>query len=180
MGIDPGLANLGLARLELHPDGERVTGLEVVRTQPSPRKAEVLAASDSLRRLGELHRALETWITPDVVCIASESMSWPRNAGAAVKVAMTWGLVAALAARHGLPIVLVSPQDLKRRLTGSRTATKEAVQRALERRYGAIQWPEPPSIREHAADALGAVVACLDAPAVLMARRLAHVAGVAP
>lgn len=176
IGCDPGFAALGLARLDLAADAEQVGALAVARTAPSPRKASVLAASDNLRRLGELHRALEAMIDPSVICIASESMSWPRNAGAAVKIAMVWGLISAVAGRHGLPIVLVSPQDLKARLTGSRSATKEAVQEALQARYGVIHWPSPPSTVEHCADALGACVAALDSAPVLLARRMAGTA----
>ena len=85
---------------------------------------------------------------------------------------MAWGVVGTLAFRHGLPVLQVSPQDLKRCLTGSKTASKAEVQDALTARYGPLTLPSQRTLHEHVCDALGAVVACLDAAPVLMARRL--------
>ncbi|MDY0001408.1 MAG: crossover junction endodeoxyribonuclease RuvC [Polyangia bacterium] len=171
LGIDPGFAALGLARLEVNSLVERAEALAVVRTAKSARKAEVLATSDNARRLAELVDAIAP-LMEGVVCIAMEAQSWPRHAGSAVKVALAHGAVIAMARERGIPLVQVSPQDLKRRVTGSRTASKAEVQAALERRFGPLAWPSPASIVGHAADALGAALCATGHPAVMMQRRL--------
>ncbi len=172
LGIDPGFASLGLARVELVGAGERVARLGVVRTAKSDRKRGVLASDDNVRRIVELAEAVESWITPDVIAICTESQSWPRSSAVCGKLDLSWGVVGALASRHGLPVLQVSPQDLKRCLTGSKTASKAQVQSALTARYGPLELPSQRTLHEHCCDALGAVVACLDAAPVLMARRL--------
>jgi len=173
LGIDPGFAALGLARLTVSPVALERDGVDlaVVRTAKSARKAEVLATSDNARRLAELVDAIAP-LMDGVACIAMEAQSWPRHAGSAVKVALAHGAVITMARERRIPLIQVSPQDLKRRVTGSRTASKAEVQAALERRYGALAWPSPASVREHAADALGAALCALDHPAVMMQRRI--------
>jgi Holliday junction resolvasome RuvABC endonuclease subunit len=98
-------------------------------------------------------------------------MSWPRNAGAAVRVALAWGVLTALCAARGVPLLQVSPQELKRRVTGSAGASKERGELALERRFGGpLPLTGPAGQHEHQADALGAAVACLDHDVVRLAR----------
>lgn len=81
LGIDPGFAALGLARVELLAAGERVLNLAVIRTEASAQKREVRASDDNLRRARELAAALDAQVTPEVVALAVEAQSWPRNAG---------------------------------------------------------------------------------------------------
>jgi len=175
IGVDPGFACLGLARVALLPGGgERVECLEVIRTEASARKREIRATDDNLRRAGELAAALDGWIGPDVVAICSESQSWPRNAATTAKVGMCWGVIAAVAHRHGLPVLQASPQEIKRAVAGRKTASKGEIMVALECRYDDLPpWPAQKGLVEHAADALAAVVACLDHPMFLMTRRMA-------
>lgn len=92
---------------------------------------------------------------------------------------MAWGVVATLAEACRVPILQVSPQELKLRVVGKKTASKEEVQQALEQRYGDLPWPPQRTLREHAADGLGAIVACLDSDVVLMARRQMAAGGAA-
>jgi len=173
LGIDPGFAALGLALVELEQEGERVRRLEVVTTEPSARKLEVRASDDNLRRTCELAAALEERIGPEVIALAVEAQSWPRNAGSSVKVALAWGALAAVAQRHGLPVLQASPQEVKRAIAGAKTASKAEVQTALELRYAEMpDWPARRDQVEHAADALAAAVACLDHAVVKLARRM--------
>jgi Holliday junction resolvasome RuvABC endonuclease subunit len=87
---------------------------------------------------------------------------------------MAWGVLVAVAKRRSLPIVQATPQEVKRAVTGSKTASKVEVQNALELLYPtAPAWPTRKALVEHAADALAVVVACLDAPVIGLARRMA-------
>ena len=65
------------------------------------------------------------------------------------------------------------PQDVKRAVTGSKTASKDDVIAAIEVRFPDVEWPKQTTLWEHAADSVGVVLACLDSPALQMARRLA-------
>lgn len=174
LGIDPGFASLGLARVELVGDGEHVAELGVVRTRKSDRKRGVRASDDNVRRIVELAEAVESWITPDVIALCCESQSWPRSSAVTAKLGMSWGVVGALAARHGLPVLQATPQEIKQAVAGVATASKAEVQDALTARYGPLELPSQRTLHEHCCDALGAVVACLDAAPVLMARRLSR------
>jgi crossover junction endodeoxyribonuclease RuvC len=172
LGVDPGFASLGLAAVELAGD---VRPLEawVVRTEPSSRKRAVRASEDNVRRCVELATALEAAVTRwKPVALAAETMSWPRNAGAAAKVALAWGVLVALAHRHGLPLVQASPPDVKRALLGRKSAAKEEMIAEVERRWPELELPSQVTLQEHAADAVAVVLACLDSPVLVMARRL--------
>jgi crossover junction endodeoxyribonuclease RuvC len=174
LGIDPGFSSLGYAVVQIHPVRETVLEIGVIHTEKSGAKRNVLAADDNLRRARELFQALNpkmAWVR----AICAESMSFPRHAPSAAKVAMSWGVLAALAEFRGLPIVQASPQEVKKAVCGAKSASKEEVQQALQMRYGS-----PPGMEEiskgdmeHAFDALAAVVCCLDSEVVRMARKLA-------
>ena len=88
---------------------------------------------------------------------------------------MTWGVVYALAAGRTtpLPVLHACPQRIKCALSGQKTAVKNELIAALEVHYQDLPgWPSPMTTWEHAADALGTVLACLDHPAVLMGRQM--------
>lgn len=178
LGVDPGLASFGWAVTDVVRDGSlAVIELGVFRTTKSATKRNVLAADDTVRRARELDQRLVELIerhgVPAVIC--AESMSFPRSASAAAKMAVTWGLICALANDCDAPIAQCSPQALKKALTGSSSSSKTDVQQALEVRFGNRELLAHlgKTIREHAADALGAIVACSGHEAMRMARRMA-------
>jgi len=176
VGIDTGFASIGVAVVELGVSSDHVVSLQVLRTEKSSAKKSILASEDNLRRAREISWELRKILHSDryqVVGICAEAMSFPRNASAAAKVAMTWGVLSALS--EETPIFQCSPQDLKLRVVGSKTATKEDVQASLIQRFGEgiMKLLEAPAGQhEHAFDALGAVVACGDADQIRMVRKM--------
>jgi Holliday junction resolvasome RuvABC endonuclease subunit len=173
LGIDGGFASLGLSVVDLQPDHERLLDVWVVRTEKSAKKLGVRSGDDSIRRARELAHHVGLAITSHQPgAIALESPSWPRNAGVAAKMGMAFGVIAGLAEKHRLPLVMASPMDVKLAVARSKTATKEDVIAAIERRYPSVTWPSQKTLWEHAADAIGVVIACLDSDALRMARRL--------
>lgn len=183
LGIDPGFASLGFAVLRLEAAGPEVVTLGVVRTKKSDKKQRVLAADDNIRRCREIARPLDSLMTfgtsgyvpralrdpgddRAVRLVCAEKMSFPRNASAAAKMAMSWGMIVANLEHYGLPLLQASPQDVKRRVTGSASASKEEVQAALKKRFGRglgrMVKALPEGEHEHAFDALASAVACLD------------------
>jgi Holliday junction resolvasome RuvABC endonuclease subunit len=185
LGVDPGFASFGMAVVRLFPERERVLSVQVVRTKKSPKKRNVKVADDNFCRA----RAIASMVRETVkrwkpLAIAGETMSFPRNASAAAKVAMTWGILADLTEDLQLPMATATPQEIKKVVCDIKTATKEDVRRALEARYPrqfdafkaefpAKKPPQPNGQWEHGFDAVGAVVACLDTDVIRMARGMA-------
>lgn len=174
LGVDPGFAAVGLSAVELSPSSEKLMRCWVFRTEPSEKKREVRASEDSARRTRELAEVYERAIgvyRPTVIC--AETMSWPRNAGAVAKVALSWGALCAVLQRHNLPLVQASPQEVKKALCGRKDASKEDVALAIEQRFPNVEWPKVKGLIEHAADATAVVVACLNSEVIRLARRMA-------
>lgn len=175
VGVDPGFAALGLAAVDITPGVERIIEASVIRTEKSHRKLDVRASDDNVRRATELSAGMCVFCSRfRPIALACEAQSWPRNAGSSAKVGIAWGVVAAVGYRFGIPIVQVSPQQLKHAVVGKKTASKDEVIEAIERRFPAVSWPTPTSIIEHAADAVAAVIACSDSQAIRMAIHLAR------
>lgn len=184
LGLDPGFASLGFAVLKLEATGPEVATLGVLRTKKSDKKMRVLAADDNIRRSREIIRPLDNLFVAgntdyvhrtygglfenrsQTTMVCAEKMSFPRNASAAAKMAMSWGMIVALLERYQLPLLQASPQDVKRRVTGKATATKDDVEKALCKRFGRglrrMVSALPKGEHEHAFDALASAVACLD------------------
>jgi len=178
IGMDPGFASFGVAVLELERESEKPIYMGVLRTKKSATKLKVLAADDNFRRAQRLVEALtKIVLAHDVVAFGAESMSFPRNASSSAKLGMSWGAIAALASQHNIPVFQCTPQQLKNRVAGSKKASKTDVANALRHLYPRTDFAQlleklPAGEHEHAWDALGSVVVCLDAEPVKMVRRM--------
>lgn len=169
LGLDPGLANLGIAVVELVGGGDKLVHLDVMRTEKSAKKRDVLASDDNLRRAREVSvRLMSVFTTYKIAAICAESMSFPRSSSAAAKMAMCWGAAAMLVAQNDIPLVQASPQEIKQTVCGRKDASKEDVEAAVRARYpnahGLFSGRAPPiapSYREHAYDAAAAIMTAL-------------------
>lgn len=202
LGLDPGFASFGWVAAEIEIEIQSVQvndpaagpgkGLSpprqedrriititplaggVIRTKKQNKKERVYAADDNLARAREiyweLHRQLDQF-QPRAIC--AESMSFPRSASVAAKMALAWGLIGAESFRRQIPILQVTPQRLKRVLTDRNDASKEEVASEVLGVLGqhAGIWTGllsylPKGQHEHMNDALAACMACLDAEAI--------------
>lgn len=173
LGIDGGFASIGVSIIELLADSEALRLSRVIRTEKSDKKREVRQSDDNMRRAGLIARDLAAIIRtykPEAICI--EAMSFPRSSSVAAKMALTFGIVAALAEGYDLPIIQASPQDVKLAMCGRKNASKDEICAEVETRFPEIAWPAQKGLWEHAADAVAVVVACLDSNALKMARLL--------
>lgn len=167
LGIDPGFSSFGWCTLAISPPAQlRPLACGVIRTAKASKKSATYASDDNLSRAREISSALAALIqqhNPSVLC--AESMSFPRNASAAAKVAVSWGVVASLAERYNLPVLQASPQKVKKALCGVNDASKEQVQAAFTERVCSLDQllaGVPRGQHEHPYDAAAVVVACLD------------------
>lgn len=163
LGLDPGFRDLGFAAIEFTRDGERPVAAGVIRTKKSTKKQNVLATEDNVRcgrELGEQLEMILAALSPVLVC--TESQSWPRNAGASAKVGIAWGVV--INATRSLPMAQASPQEIKRIVVGAKNASKADVELEVARRWNLSPLLEgvTESKRNHAYDAAGAVIACME------------------
>lgn len=171
LGVDPGFANLGYSVCQIDRSGKlTLQALGVIRTTKSSKKTRTLASEDNIRRAREIaHDLMEIvgrW-QPKVIC--AEAMSFPRNSGAAAKVAMAWGIVAAILAKEALPLVQPSPQAVKKAVCGKASASKEEVQRAMERAHRLPRFLSgiPKGLHEHPIDSLAVIHASLESDVIL-------------
>ena len=182
LGLDPGLSNVGYAVVRL---GDRTTPLRMglIRTKKSDKKLKVLASDDNFRRCKEVAASMNALVEEveasegpiRVFCV--EAKSFPRNASAAAKVAMFWGILAKLSVDTGIPVVQVRPQELKIKMCKKAKASKKEVQDACQGIFGKTDLETlcgsiAESNLEHPYDALAAVVACSDSETVRLAMRM--------
>jgi crossover junction endodeoxyribonuclease RuvC len=146
IGVDPGMAATGLAVVGMTKGRAGVVSADTVRTAAGDPEAE---------RLLTLHRAVERAIEahrPEALAV--ESLMWGRNAGSAMAVARASGVILLAAARRGIPVHEYAPLEVKMAVTGSGSAAKQDVRRALARLHGLEGVPSAPDAADAVAVAL--------------------------
>lgn len=163
LGIDCGFGSMGWAVAHFHGDSIVANLCGVITTEKSTKKQNVKATEDNIKRAQLLYTKLLGLIAAnDIGIIATETMSWPRNAGIVAKMGIAWGTIACAASQFNLPIVQASPMEIKRQVTGDGKASKERMIATIVERYPYLSMPHQTGLQEHAADAVGAIIACQD------------------
>jgi crossover junction endodeoxyribonuclease RuvC len=150
LGVDPGLLVTGYAVVEAGPQGPRVCEAGIIRS------AEGRAPADMAQRLRSLYNGIDEVVKqfhPQVVAVEQLYAHYehPRTA---ILMAHARGMIFLAAAQHGLPVVSYNATRIKKTVTGSGRASKEQVQRTIQRELGLAKLPEPPDV----ADALAAAL----------------------
>tara|TARA_R110000751_G_scaffold53101_3_gene115309 strand:- start:394 stop:939 length:546 start_codon:yes stop_codon:yes gene_type:complete len=173
LGLDPGFSNLGWGLLDASGPHLVCIGAGVIRTKPVKAANKCDSNAD---RCGELYHALaELHKEHKFVFIAAEAQSWTRFANADRAVAMAWGVIASVAEQHGCPVIQIRPQDVKKKITGSSSASKESLQSWLAVNVlesAAHLSSLAKTHQNHASDALAVAVASLDHSLVRMVMRM--------
>ena len=120
LGVDPGLTRCGIGVVEGEP-GRRLAGVDytVVRTAPS---------DDIAARLLGLEQQLTAWIAaqrPDVVAV--ERVFSQHNVRTVMGTAQAAAVAITTAARHGVPVAMHTPSEVKAAVTGNGNADKSQV-----------------------------------------------------
>jgi crossover junction endodeoxyribonuclease RuvC len=136
LGVDPGLTRCGLGVVEGEPGRAlRLVGTVVVRT---PATDEVGA------RLLALELELDRWITahrPDAVAV--ERVFSQHNVRTVMGTAQAGAVAIVCAARHGIPVALHTPSEVKAAVTGSGRAGKQQVTEMVTRLLRLADPPRP-------------------------------------
>ncbi len=143
LGVDPGLTRCGIGVVEQVPgQSPQLLAVGVLRT-PSDR--------DHAQRLLAIEQGLDKWIstlTPDAVCV--ERVFAQHNLRTVTGTSQAAGIAMLVGARHGIPVALHTPSEVKAAVTGSGSADKAQVGKMVAR---ILQLDEPPQPAD-AADAV--------------------------
>jgi crossover junction endodeoxyribonuclease RuvC len=159
LGVDPGVASLGLAVVDGSGRSASLVWSDTVRT---PSDGE---AADRLRSVCEGVR--EALATHRPAAVAIERLAWNRNQVSAIAVARATGAIMVAAAEAGVPVTEYGPNEVKIAVTGMGNADKEQVRRALAKVHGLAAVPAQ-------ADAADAVAVALTHLVGSRMRRLAR------
>jgi len=147
LGIDPGLTRCGLGVVDGTPGRPpTLVGVGVARTPPE---------LETARRLVQIEEVVEAWLRehrPDAVAI--ERVFAQHNVATVMGTAQAAGVAMLVAARHGLPVALHTPSEVKASITGSGRAGKDQVGAMVTRILRLTAMPRPAD----AADALALAI----------------------
>lgn len=147
LGVDPGLQRTGYALVERTVRGPVLREGGVVRSEKNGSLARrVHEIASGLREVLEEFR-------PQAMAI-EQVFSLGRNPKTALLMAHVRGAILAVVAEREIPIVHFTPRQIKRLLTGSGKASKEQVQRAIQREFGLDRLLEPNDVADASAVAL--------------------------
>lgn len=143
IGIDPGVSRFGYGVVTRLSGGRfAAVAYGVITTSPSdPMPERLLSIATELD-------ALVAEYKPSGMAV--ERVLFSNNARTAMSVGQANGLALVAAARHRLPVVEYSPNEVKLAVCGDGAADKAAVQAMVTRLLGLGEIPRPPD----AADAL--------------------------
>ncbi len=156
LGVDPGLTRCGLGVVEGVPGRPpALVATGVIRTG---------ADEDIAARLLAIEQEIERWLAayqPDAVAV--ERVFSQHNVRTVMGTAQAGAVAIVCAARHGLPVALHTPSEVKAAVTGSGRADKDQVTTMVMRLLRLTSRPEPAD----AADALALAICHLwRAPAI--------------
>jgi crossover junction endodeoxyribonuclease RuvC len=161
LGVDPGFASIGWCVARVMGGDIVPTLCGTFTTEKETRKVVVRASEDNIRRAQLVYGFFkEKIVEENISLIATETMSWPRNSAIVAKLGIFWGTLSALGTQLGTPIIQASPVDIKKSVTGNGKASKEEMVKAIESRFPFMTLPHQETLKEHAADACGAIIAC--------------------
>jgi crossover junction endodeoxyribonuclease RuvC len=151
VGLDPGLAHLGLGAVREVERSVTCLGTRLVRTSPS---------AEQSARLETLYQEVSRFFTlyaPDV--LALEGQYFHRQREVAFKVGQACGVCLLAAKEHNLTVVEYGPMQVKQALVGTGRASKAQVSYMVRATLGLRETPES----HHVADALALALTHLSA-----------------
>lgn len=124
LSIDPGYDRCGVALIHI------VDGIALLETSQC---ITTMKTDTHAMRLAHVFRSLQALIeTLSPTHIAVETLFFSVNKTTALKVAEARGIVVTLAGLYALPLIELSPQEVKQSMTGSGNANKAQVQKMVQ------------------------------------------------
>lgn len=157
IGVDPSLTRTGVAIVE----DSRVLAWTVIKSEVVDSDAKI---EDLARRVYEMGKEFREYIAPHlpaVVCIEGQvAASFGKKMGPATPFKMGVAYGAFLTSTPTPPLV-INPSEIRRRLRGKQTVTKEDIIRYGKAHFGSMypQEPRAKADREAVWDAVAVVLA---------------------
>lgn len=150
LGIDPGLQVTGYAVIESTSQTPQVREAGVIRTVEGRRAADIAV------RLHALYDGLTEVIGQfQPAAVAVEQLfahyAHPRTA---ILMGHARGVILLAAAQRSIPVISYAATRIKKTITGNGRASKEQVQRSIQRELGLAKLPEPSDVADALAVAL--------------------------
>jgi crossover junction endodeoxyribonuclease RuvC len=150
LGVDPGLQITGYGVLEATAQGPLVREAGIVRTsegrETSDMASRVLAVYNGISEVVAQYR-------PSVM-VVEQLYAHYEHPRTAILMAHARGVIFLAAAEHDVPVVSYNASRIKKTVTGHGRASKDQVQRTIQRELRLTQVPDPPDV----ADALAAAL----------------------
>ena len=133
LGVDPGLARLGLAVVDVEGRKTTLVWAGAVATSTGSEESERLRQlCAAVRDAISIHRPAS---------VAVERVAWNKNHVSALTVARATGAIMVVAAEAGLSVTEYGPNEVKIAVTGMGNADKSQVRRALVKVHGLKEVP---------------------------------------
>lgn len=146
LGIDPGVARVGYGVLQYQGDRILAACHGCIETEKEETQGK------RLQNVREQIGLLLTKYRPATVAI--EKLFFEKNAKTAIMVGEGRGVILLAAAEAGLPIIEMTPLQVKQTVAGSGRADKRQVQEMVKRLLKLTETPKP----DDAADALAIAI----------------------
>jgi crossover junction endodeoxyribonuclease RuvC len=150
LGIDPGLQVTGYAVVEVGPQRPLICEAGVVRSTESRTPA------DMAQRLTSVYDSIVEIMNqfrPTVV-VVEQLYAHYEHPRTAILMAHARGVIFLAAGQKGLPVISYNATRIKKTITGNGHASKDQVQRTIQRELGLAKLPEPPDVADALAVAL--------------------------
>jgi crossover junction endodeoxyribonuclease RuvC len=119
LGVDPGLTRCGVGVVTGGSGRAEFVAAGVIRTSPD---------LDLAHRLLQIEAGIEEWLAMHHVdAIAVERVFSQHNVTTVIGTAQAAGIAMLVAARHGIPVALHTPSEVKAAISGSGRADKAQV-----------------------------------------------------
>ncbi len=144
LGIDPGLATVGYAVVEGSKEKPVCLDFGVVKTNFSEKNNlgnRLLEIASDLKNIIQRYQ-------PEKAVV--EELFFFKNQKTAITVAQSRGVVLYLLAKYKIPVIHVTPLQVKQTLCGYGKASKQQIQKMIQKLYGLTSLPKP----DDAADSL--------------------------
>ncbi len=148
LGIDPGLATTGygIIKLEIKNQKLKIINFGCIKTSPNlPFAKRLEIISDELEKIIKKNK-------PDKV--GMEKIFFAKNAKTAMQVGEARGVITLGIIRHQIPLVELTPLQVKQALTGYGQASKQQIQKMVKMILSLKDIPRP----DDAADALAIAI----------------------
>ena len=150
LGLDPGLQVTGYAVLETRAGSPHVCEAGVIRS------AEGRQTTDMAQRVRHLYDGIVEVLEQfhPAVVVVEQLFAHYQHPRTAILMAHARGVMFLAAAQRDLPVVSYNATRIKKTITGTGRASKEQMQRTIQRELGLANLPEPPDVADALAVAL--------------------------